>query len=612
MPCHHDPPPGLAGSSGRPLLGGLTAVVAVLLLAVAPPAEARARRISLSVPSSVNVGARVVATGTLARRSRGRRVSIQRLRGRRWSTLHTGAVAHRKFRVVFTAPNVPGILTVRAVLYRHGRRVGISRSRRLVIRARAQGPSTVPLSTAPPLASGLGTTIAAWGENSHWELGAGYKSAHSVGPVSVRGLSGIKSVAATYFSSYALLNDGTVRSWGGNLWGQLGDGTHGEESPTPVPVSGLTGVTAIAVGGAHAMALLGNGTVATWGGNTYGQMGNGTTLKGVEGMGSDVPVLVPGLTGVVAIAAGGADDVALLSNGTVVAWGENKQGQLGDGTTVEKDVPTPVRGLASVRAIAIGGVSSLGGHMLALLNDGTVRAVGGNPSGQLGNGTTTASSSPVTVTGLGGATAVSAALSHSVALLANGDVVAWGSNDDGELGASSGPEQCGSSPTACSKVPVRVGLANVTGISAGFRFSLALSGGKVFAWGLNELGQLGNGTTANSSLPTPVSDLSGVVAIAAGEKHSLALLQASGPATLIEVAAGAGSLTVSWKSGEEPEPWSVAWRPVTHPPENFGQAVSLPPATRSYTISGLSARPYEVVVKNKTFGQKIVTGTPLG
>ncbi|MCW3026580.1 MAG: repeat-containing protein [Solirubrobacterales bacterium] len=611
MPCQHDPPLGLAGSSGRPLLGGLTAVVAVALLAVAPPAEARARRVSLSVPSSANVGARVVATGTLARRSRGRRVAIQRLRGRRWSTLHAGAVAHRKFRVVFTAPNIPGILTVRAVLYRHGRRVGISGSRKLVIRALAQGPSTAPLSTAP-LASGLATTIAAWGENTHWELGAGYKSGRSTVPVSVVGLSGIKAVAATYFSSYALLNDGTVRSWGGNLWGQLGDGTRGEESPSPVSVSGLTGVSAIAAGGAHAMALLSNGTVATWGANTYGQMGNGTTLNGVEGIGSDVPVIVPGLTGVVAIAAGGADDVALLSNGTVVAWGENKQGQLGDGTTVEKDVPTAVRGLASVRAIAIGGIASLGGHMLALLNDGTVRAIGGNPFGQLGNGTTTASSSPVTVTGLSGVTAVSAALSHSMALLQNGNVLAWGNNYDGELGVSSGPEQCGSSSTACSRVPVPVGLANVTGISAGFRFSLAVSGGRVFAWGFNELGQLGNGTTTNSSLPTSVSGLGGVAAVAAGEKHSLALLQASGPATVIEVTAGVGSLTVTWMSGEETEPWGVTWRPVAHPAEPWARAVSLAPATRRYTITGLSARPYEVMLKNKTFGQKVVTGTPLG
>lgn len=609
MPCQHDPPPGLAGSSGRPLLAVLTAVVAVLLLAVAPPAEARARRISLSVPSTASVGARVVATGTLARRSRGRRVSIQRLRGRRWSTLTTGRVAHRKFKVAFTAPNLPGVMTVRAVLYRRGRRVGISRSRKLLIRA----PSATPPGVAVPLASQLvSTSISAWGENTHWELGAGYKSERSAVPVSVVGLSAIKAVAATYYSSYALLNDGTVRSWGGNLWGQLGNGTHGESSPTPAPVTGLTGVTAVAAGGAHVMALLSNGTVATWGANTFGELGNGTTLKGAEGVGSEVPLIVPGLTGVVAIAAGGGDDVALLSNGTVVAWGDNTVGQLGDGTTAEKDVPTPVRGLTGVKAVAIGGVSSLGAHMLALLNDGTVRAIGGNGFGQLGNGTTTASSSPVTVTGLSGVAAVSASLSHSMALLQNGQLMSWGNNVNGELGVGSGPEMCGKEPAACSKVPVLVGLTDVTRISAGLRFSLALSAGKVYAWGLNELGQLGNGTTTTSSLPTPVSNLGGVVDISAGERHSLALIQASVPAALIEVTAGVGSLTVSWKASEGSEPWSLSWRPVANPAEKWGPYVTLPPATRSYTISGLSARRYEVVVKNKSFGQKIVTGTPLG
>jgi hypothetical protein len=100
--------------------------------------------------------------------------------------------------------------------------------------------------------------------------------------------------------------------------------------------------------------------------------------------------------------------------------------------------------------------------------------------------------------------------------------------------------------------------------------------------------------------------------MAAGETHSLALLGARPTSTLIELTAGVGSLTVSWKASEAAEPWSVSWRPIAHPAEQWGRAVSLPPATRSYTITGLSTRPYEVAVKNKTFGQKVVTGTPLG
>jgi alpha-tubulin suppressor-like RCC1 family protein len=599
----HRRDPAGAHACVRLLLAALIAT-AVLTLAAAPQAEARAKRISLSLPPSANAGARVAATGRVAGVRRGRRVFVQTLRGRRWRTLGSAAVAHRKFKVVFIAPNLPGVLIVRAVVYRHRRRPLISRLRRVVIRAQ----NVTPL--APP------TVIAGWGGNNHAQLGAGFKNDHSDVPVPVPGLSGVKAVAATYFSSYALLNDGTVRAWGGNLFGQLGDGTHGEGSGTPVSapvaVTGLTGVTAIAAGGAHAMALLSNGTVATWGGNSFGQLGNGTTLKGTPGTGSDVPVIVPGLSGVVAIAAGGGGDVALLNNGTVVAWGENKQGQLGDGTTLEKDVPTPVRGLAGVKAVAMGGIPSLGGHMLALLNDGTVRAIGGNGSGQLGNGATSNSSSPVTVRGLSGVTAVSAAVSHNMARLENGNVVSWGDNSHGELGVGAGPEVCGNVPAACSRVPVPVGLTNVTTISAGFRFSLAVIGGRVLAWGTNELGQLGNGTTTDSSAPTPVSGLSEVADVSAGEKHSLAVLHGSGPQAVIEVAAGVGSLTVSWKASEGTEPWSISWRPIAYPAVQWGPYLSLPPATRSYAISGLSARRYEVVVRNKTFGRKIAIGTPIG
>jgi alpha-tubulin suppressor-like RCC1 family protein len=608
-------PPGIAAAHGRELLGAASRTrlllpvlfaAAALLLAAGPPAQARARRISLSLPSSADTGARVLATGRVAGVGRGRRVFVQALHGRRWRTLGSATVSRAKFKVVFVAPNLPGLLIVRAVLYRHRHRLDISRLRRLVIRARRATP---PL--APAIAIGA-MAITGWGENDHGELGGGYKSAASPVPVPVLGLHGIKAVAATYYTSYALLNDGTVRSWGGDVFGQLGVGVRELYSSQPVTVAGLTGVTAIAAGGAHAMALLNNGTVATWGGNSYGQMGNGTTLKGAEGAGSLVPVIVPNLSGVVAIAAGGGDDVALLSNGTVVAWGENRQGQLGDGTTLEKDVPTPVHGLAGVKAVAVGGITSLGGHMLALLNDGTVRAIGKNDSGELGNGGTASSASPVIVSGLTGVTAVSAAVSHSMARLENGTVVSWGNNSYGELGVGPGPEICGKEPVPCSRVPVRVGVTNVTAISAGFRFSLALSAGKVFAWGWNELGQLGNGTTANSSVPVPVIGLSDVVEVAAGEKHSLALLNTGGPSLVIELVAGVGSLTVSWKAGEGTEPWRISWRPVAHPTVEWAPYVSLPPATRSYTIGGLSAKPYQVILRSKTFGTKILTGTPLG
>jgi hypothetical protein len=535
--------------------------------------------------------------------SRGRhRIVLQELIGRRWGRLGSASVSHGRFKAQFIAPNRAGVLSVRAVLYRRRRRPLVSRVRRIVILVFHNRPPPPPL--PPPR-----LRTAAWGDNGHGQLGGGYRNSYSTLPVSVPGLSGIESEVAAYNFSLALLGDGTVRSWGGNAYAQLGDGSHAE-SQAPVPLPGLSGVTAIAAGAAHGMALLSNGTVMTWGGNTYGEQGNGTSGKGAEVTGSTVPIPVPGLSGVVAVAAGGADDVALLGNGTLMAWGENRNGQLGDGTTVEKDVPTPVRGVSGVKAVAVGGETSLGGHILALLNNGTVVGVGDNKDGQLGDGTTTDSSVPVPVAGLSGVTAIAASISHSLALLSDGTVRAWGSDQYGELGVGPAPQSCAGSP--CSMVPVPVGLQHVTAISAGFRFSLAVSAGNVSAWGWNDVGQLGDGTTTNSSVPVPVSGLSEVVDVSAGENHSLALLRERGPAPLIEVIPGVGSLTVNWKASEGSERWTISWRPVAHPALKWGTYVTLPPATRSYTISGLIAQPYEILLKSKAFGTKIATGTPIG
>lgn len=243
-----------------------------------------------------------------------------------------------------------------------------------------------------------------------------------------------------------------------------------------------------------------------WGLNKDGELGDGTSQS------SDVPVGVGGLRGVIAIAGGSHHSLALLKDGTVMAWGENFYAQLGDGTEQTSHVPVAVKGLSEVVAIAAGEY-----HSLALLRDGTVMAWGRNSSGQLGDGSTTGSTLPGAVGKLSRVTAISAGGSFSLALQKDGTVATWGENAHGELGNGS---------TQPSDVPVRVtGLTGVTEISAGSRHGLALlSNGTVMAWGGNEYGQLGDRTETQRDTPVTVSTLTGVSAIAAGESHSLAIV----------------------------------------------------------------------------------------
>ena len=327
-------------------------------------------------------------------------------------------------------------------------------------------------------------------------------------------------------------------AWGLNSSGQLGNGTT-TSSNLPVAVKGLTGVIAVAAGSKHSLALLSDGKVMAWGSNEEGQLGNGTTTY------SDVPVVVKEtggkeLTGVTAIAAGGWSSFARLSNGTVMAWGSNSEGQLGDATTANSDVAVPVKESAAKTAKALSGVTAIaagGEHTLALLSDGKVMAWGDDELGELGDGKTTKSDIPVTVSGLppkgATVTAIAAGMEHSLALLSNGTAMAWGSNLDGQLGigyeeVKVGEEEIELVEIEKSSVPVAVKiLTGATALAAGGEHSLALlSDGTVMAWGSNRSGQLGDGTSGEvAETPQAVHELSEVAAVSAGTRHSLALLR---------------------------------------------------------------------------------------
>ena len=281
--------------------------------------------------------------------------------------------------------------------------------------------------------------------------------------------------------------------------------------PTTTPVSTVAAV--MTTGHHHTCARFSTGAVKCWGENTNGQLGDGTTTN------RTTPTQVSGLSsGVQQLSSNENSNCVVLTTGAVKCWGQNTYGQLGDGAVANRSVPTQVAGLTSgVIQVAVGVR-----HACALFTSGAVKCWGNNVAGQLGDGTTTGRAAPTQVSGLNaGVVQITAGNSHTCAKLSTGALVCWGQNAYGQLG--DGTSTTRTTPTA---VPGLTSL--VTQVSAGdYHTCAVLDTGSATCWGYNLYGQLGNGTTTQSTTPVAVSGLStGVVQISAAESHTCAVTAA--------------------------------------------------------------------------------------
>ena len=330
--------------------------------------------------------------------------------------------------------------------------------------------------------------VRCWGYNAYGQLGDN-STATSTKPVAVYGLgSKVKHVTSGYMHSCALTTRGKVWCWGWNAYGQLGDNTT-TNSSKPVAVANLGKVKAIDAGYLHTCAITTKGAVKCWGYNANGQLGDNSATNSLT------PVSVYGITkGAKAVSSSYTSTCAITSKGAAKCWGDNSYGQLGDNSTTSSNKPVTAYGLTKkVKQISAGQYSTC-----AVNGNNKALCWGYNAQGQLGDNSTTNSSKPVGVYGLGsGIKTVKTSIYHSCALTSKGKVKCWGNNDYGQLGDNS---------TTSSLKPVNVyNLDKSTKVSVGYLHTCVVTAKKaVKCWGYNVYGAVGDNTTTSTSHPVKV------------------------------------------------------------------------------------------------------------
>lgn len=405
------------------------------------------------------------------------------------------------------------------------------------------------------LASGVDGALYAWGGNNFGELGDG-SNTDSDAPVRVQTPEGVTfaQISVDSFYAVAIGDDGHTYAWGDNQDGQLGDGTTTNRN-VPVRVQEPAGVafTQISAGNGFVVALGSDGNTYAWGKNPYGNLGTGDRKD------SRVPLPVETPVGVAFthVIAGTFFAAAMGADGNVYAWGRNDYGAIGDGTNQHRYAPVRVQTPAGVTFTRLSERSS---PTVALGSDGNLYAWGFNRNGQLGNGSTENSNVPVRVQVPADVefTQISPHGNFVAALGTDGRAYTWGMGQFGSLG-NNDPDY------ADSTVPVPVDMPSgvtLTQVSAGYVHALALSSdGQIYAWGANTRGQLGDGTGVNRNFPAPTPAVKATAVTFDGIPGSGLVDNGDGTASVSTPAHAAGVVDVALQ-------WTlagVAQPPVVYP-----------------------------------------------
>jgi alpha-tubulin suppressor-like RCC1 family protein len=381
------------------------------------------------------------------------------------------------------------------------------------------GPADAAPTPDPTVASGYG-----WGAGNDGQLGSG-TTAQALNPIPVQYPAGTTKVAGGGEFTLALTPAG-VFAWGRGTEGQLGNGGS-TSSLTAVPVSFPAGtvITDIAADDGHSLALTDDGRVFAWGRNGDGQLGDGTTIDRSTPVEVTLPVPVP----VAAIGTGRAHSLAALTTGELYAWGANAHGQLGDGTTTPSAVPVAIPVPGGLGVVQVAGGDE---HSIALTTTNQVYVWGDGSSGQLANGTYASSLVPVLAAGVS-AISVHAGSRSNVVLVPDGGVLSWGGNEHGQLG--DGTTNDSASPRAVYQ-PFIPSLLSISGDTV---IMVSEDHRSVVTWGAGASGQIGDGSTADRPLATGVALPAGefVTAATAGHFASIVIVQ-QGPLSRLQLDPG--------------------------------------------------------------------------